>query len=79
MTKNWITTMITKIIRPTTILPSPATKSENAVITPPAACSRSVPARVRINRVVATFSTNRASVVAKSSEGKMLNSSGVLT
>ena len=36
-------------------------------------------ARVRINRVVATFSTSRPSVVASSSEGKMLNSSGVRT
>ena len=34
---------------------------------------------VRINRVVATLSTSRPSVVASSSEGKMLNSSGVRT
>ena len=45
------------------------------VARPPAAPS--VPACVRISRVVATFSTSRASVVASSSEGKMLNSSGV--
>ena len=38
-----------------------------------------VPPCVRISRVVATLSTSRASVVASSSEGKMLNSSGVRT
>ena len=36
-------------------------------------------ARVRISRVVATLSTSRASVVASSSDGKMLKSSGVRT
>jgi hypothetical protein len=42
---------------------------------PLAACPP--PPRVRISRVVATFSTSRTSVVANSSDGKMLNSSGV--
>ena len=79
ITTNWITTMMIKMIKPTTILPSPATKSAKAVITPPAASSLSVAARVRIKRVVATLSTSRASVVANSSVGKMLNSSGERT
>ena len=78
ITKNWITMMITKMIKPTTIR-SPATNSLKAVITPPAALMPSEPAWVRIKRVVATLSTKRASVVANKSEGKTLNSSGVFT
>ena len=83
MTTNWITTMIEKMIRPTTILSAPVappvTNSPKVRTTPPAASRPSLPARVRINRVVATFNTRRNSVVASSSEGKMLNSSGVRT
>ena len=69
ITTNWITMMITKMISPTTIL-SPATKSANAVTTPPAAWRPSVPACVRMSRVVATLSTSRASVVASSTRGR---------
>ena len=83
MTTNWMMTMIAKMIKPTTILPLPAappvTNSPNVFTTPPAANSPSDPPLVRINRVVATFSTRRNRVVANSSEGKMLNSSGVRT
>ncbi len=78
MTMNWINTMIAKMMMPTTMLPR-ATKSPNVLITSPAASGPSVSARVRINRVVATFNTRRNNVVARSSEGKMLNSSGVRT
>jgi len=78
ITTNWITTMITKMISPTT-MSSPATNSPNVLITSPAASRPAVSARVRISRVVATLSTSRKSVVASSSEGKMLNSSGVRT
>ena len=66
------------MIRPTTIL-SPATNSPKLFTTPPAASMPCVRRCVRIKRVVATFSTSRPSVVASSSEGKMLNSSGVRT
>ena len=83
MTTNWMITMMAKMIKPTTILPFPAappvTNSPNVFTTPPAAVSPSDPPLVRINRVVATFSTRRNRVVANSSEGKMLNSSGVRT
>lgn len=67
-----------KMINPTTIL-SPATNSPKLRMTPPAANMPADSARVRISRVVATLSTSRKSVVAKSSDGKMLNSSGVRT
>jgi len=70
--------MMTNMISPTTIL-SPATKLANDDTTCPAASNPSLPPRVRISRVVATFSTNRARVVANSKEGKTLNSSGVRT
>ena len=78
ITTNWITTMMTKMIIPTRIW-SPATNSPKRWITPPAALIPSSWAPVRINRVVATFKTKRAKVVASRSEGKILNSSGVLT
>ena len=71
------------MIRPTTILSvpvdPPVTNSPKVFTTPPAANSPSAAARVRINRVVATLSTRRKSVVASNKEGKMLNSSGVRT
>ena len=83
MTTNWIKTMIEKITRPTTMLSAPVappvTNSPNARTTPPAANSPSAAARVRISRVVATFSTSRNSVVTSNREGKTLNSSGVRT
>src|SRR6476661_1350575 len=46
-------------------------------MTPPAAALESESARVKMSRVVATFKTNRANVVASSNEGKTLNSNGV--
>ncbi len=57
----------------------PATNSPKLLITPPAAFIPSDAARVRIRRVEATFNTKRASVVANNSDGKILNSSGVVT
>ena len=58
---------------------SPVTNSPNALMTSPAASILSLPPCVRISRVVATFSTSRTSVVASSSDGKTVNSSGVRT
>ncbi len=78
MTTNWMTTMMAKITSPTTTL-SPATNCPKPRTTPPAASRWSLPALVRISRVVATLSTSRASVVVNSSVGNTLNSSGVRT
>ena len=83
MTTNWIKTMIEKMIKPTTILSvpvaPPVTNWPKVRTTPPAAARPSLPARVRINRVVATFNTRRNNVVVSNSDGKMLNSNGVRT
>ena len=69
-------TIIEKITNPTTIW-SPATNSPKLFTTPPAAHMPGEAACVSTSRVVAMFKTSRASVVAKSTDGKTLNSSGV--
>ena len=70
ITTNWIMTMITKMMMPTTSW-SPATNSPNACDHAAGrVAARRSPACVRISRVVATLSTSRASVVASSSDGK---------
>ncbi len=48
-------------------------------MTPPAAAVPSVAPRVRISRVLATFSTSRESVVPSRIDGKTLKSSGFPT
>ena len=75
--------MIEKMTSPTTMLSAPAGPAGDELAEgphhPAGRQQAVVPARVRINRVVATFSTSRNSVVANNNEGKMLNSSGVRT
>ena len=78
MTMNWTMTRIRKMTMPTKS-EEPATKSPKAMMTwpaTPAASSGVLASAVRMRRVEATLRTRRKSVVASSSEGKTLKSSG---
>ena len=74
MTTNCTTIRIRNRITPITT-DEPVTKDANASITLPAADTPPASA-LRMSRVVAMLSTRRSSVVASSTDGKTLNSSG---
>ena len=76
ITTNWITTRMTKMMNPMAGL-LPATNWPKALITCPAASSRSPPALLlRMSRVVATLSTSLIRVVISRSDGNTEKSRG---